>query len=98
MACIWKFPMRFYAFPVPDPLREYVESIRTTEHSGTDRLAINVCLNGLPGIVFQHHNGHSPIENIVTRTSSTPSIPTLYAYGQMTDPGIMKHKPEPFTT
>ena len=90
--------MKFNAFPVPEPLREYVESVRTTEHTGTDPLAINVCLNGLPGIVFQHHNGRTPIENIVTPSSLSTSIPTLYAYGQMTEPGIMHYRPEPFTT
>ncbi|MEO8395012.1 MAG: AraC family transcriptional regulator [Chloroflexota bacterium] len=90
--------MDFHVFPIPEPLREYVECIRTSEYDGKDRFAINVCLNGLPGLVFQHHNGHSPIENIVTRSSSTPAIPTLYVYGQMTEPGIMNHKPEPFTT
>jgi len=90
--------MDFHVFPIPEPLRDYIECIRTTQSSGAERFAINVCLNGPPEIVFQHHNGRSPVENITTRFSRTVAIPTLYVYGQMTEPGVMNHKQEPFTT
>jgi AraC-like DNA-binding protein len=90
--------MQFKIIPIPQILKNDVECIRITEYDGEQPLAINVCLNALPGIVFQHHNGRSPVENITTRFSRTVAIPTLYVYGQMTEPGVMNHKQEPFTT
>lgn len=90
--------MQFNVIPTPEVLKEYVECIRQTEYDGKEKLAINVCLNGLPGIAFQHNNGHSPLENISTSSGIATSIPTLYIYGQMTQPGVMNHNPEPFTT
>ena len=90
--------MQFTVIPTPEILKNDVECIRITHHDGHERLAINVCLNGLPGIAFQHHDGHSPLEKISTRFGSVATIPTLYIYGQMTEPGIMHHKAEPFTT
>ncbi len=90
--------MKFKVIPIPETLKEHVECIRIAEYSGEGRLAINVCLNGLPGIVFQHHNGQSPFENITTPSHVATGAPTLYVYGQMTEPGVMNHKPAPFTT
>jgi hypothetical protein len=88
----------FRVIPIPENLTEYIECIRVAEYSGEESLAINVCLNGLPGIVFQHNEGRSPIEKITTRSGRAAFIPTLYVYGQMTQPGVMHHKKEPFTT
>ena len=55
-------------------------------------------MNGKPGIVFQHYDGQSPLENITTRFGSVASTPTLYVYGQMTEPGVMNHKLKPCST
>jgi AraC-like DNA-binding protein len=88
-------PVNLTHIPVPDPLKSDVESIRIAQHSGE---TIHVCLNCLPGIVFQHHNGHSPLDNIVTRSGFRQGAPTLFVYGQITEPGIMHHKNVPFTT
>jgi len=90
--------MKFRLIPIPAPLTEDVACIRLAEYSGEEELAIKVCLNGMPGIVFQHHEGRSPVETITTRSSAAASIPILYAYGQMTNPGVMKHRRMPFTT
>lgn len=92
--------MKFRLLPVPKMLRNDVECIRVSEYEQTDggNLAINVCLNGLPGIVFQHNNGASPIENIATSSAVVNGIPTLYVYGQMTQMGVMNYKRESFTT
>src|SRR5687767_11974235 len=90
--------LQFKVIPIPESLKEHVECLRIAEYSGEDNLAINVCLNGLPGIVFQHHNGQSPVKNIMTSSGCATAIPTLYVYGQMTQPGIMNYKKEPFTT
>ncbi len=69
--------MNFNVIPTLDALKPYVECIRTTEYDGEKCLTINVCLNGLPGIVFQHHNGRSPIEAWTTASLSLPSFPPL---------------------
>jgi AraC-like DNA-binding protein len=90
--------MRSSVLPIPKQLQAYVECIRTMTYEGAENLAINVCLNGLPGIVFQHHDGQSPIDNITTRSGFATNVPTLYVYGQMTRPGVMNHKPMPFRT
>ncbi len=90
--------MKFSLTPIPKHLQPYVECIRTMHYDAESSLAINVMLNGLPGIVFQHHEGASPIDNITTRSGMLTSMPTLYVYGQMTQPGVMNHKPTPFTS
>ncbi len=89
--------MKFSVIPIPTNLQDVVENIRIAEHSGGE-IDINVCLNGLPGIVFQHQNGYSPIESISTRSGVATDIPTLYVYGQMTEPGVMHHRKGAFTT
>jgi AraC-like DNA-binding protein len=90
--------MIFNVLPIPAHLTDHIACIRTARHNGAERLTLNVCLNGLPGIVFQHHDGRSPVETIDARSRHRASIPTLYAYGQIMQPGAMQHKPGPFTT
>ncbi len=90
--------MHFTVMPIPEILKEDVECIRVSTHDGAAALDINVCLNGLPGIVFEHDNGHSPIEQISTRFGSVKHTATLYVYGQMTEPGVMHYKPGNFRT
>ncbi len=90
--------MQFTVIPIPEILKEDVECIRISEFDGDDPVAINVCLNGLPGIVFQHQNGTSPIEKISTRFGSVSSTPTLFVYGQMTEPGVMHYRAGQFTS
>jgi AraC-like DNA-binding protein len=90
--------MEFKVIPIPESLKAHVEGIRIARYSGGEKLAINVCLNGLPGIVFQHHNGYSPLENITTRAGSATAIPTLFVYGQMMHPGVMHYQKASFTT
>lgn len=90
--------MNFRVIPIPESLQDTVACIRISEHSGDAEVNINVCLNGLPGIVFQHQNGYSPVESISTRSGVATNIPTLYVYGQMTEPGTMHHRKGSFTT
>jgi AraC-like DNA-binding protein len=89
--------MNFNVIPIPKALQDYVECIRTSEYDGDESFAVNVCVNGLPGIVFQHHNGRSPIENITTPSSVATCTSTLFVYGQMMQPGVMHHKKVSFT-
>jgi len=88
--------IRFSILPSPEILKQDVECIRIAEYSGEGGLAISVTLSGLPGIVFQHNNGRSPVESIVTPSRRNFSIPTLYVYGQTTEPGILNHKKGPY--
>ncbi len=90
--------MKFTVIPTPEILNNDVECIRLTEHDGTEPLALNVCLNGLPGIVFEHRNGRSPLAHISTRVGCVTDLPTLYIYGQMTEMGVMHYQPGAFTT
>ncbi|MBZ0277142.1 MAG: helix-turn-helix domain-containing protein [Anaerolineae bacterium] len=90
--------MQFTIMPIPKHLQADVACIRLTEYSGADSLSLNVCLNGLPGIVFQHRSGESPVDHIASSAGVVTGVPTLYAYGQMTRLGVMNHKKGPFTT
>jgi AraC-like DNA-binding protein len=90
--------MKFTVIPTPQILKDDVECIRISEYDGDEPLAINVCLNGLPGIVFEHQDGRSPISTISTRYGSLNAIPTLYVYGQMTEPGVMHYQAGQFRT
>jgi AraC-like DNA-binding protein len=91
--------MKVTIIPAPEILKENVECFRITEHSGDESLSINVCINGLPGIVFQHVEGHSPLESIATRQGSRSfngQAPTLFVYGQIMQRGVMKYQKGPF--
>lgn len=90
-------PIKFNILPSPEILKNEVACIRIAEYIGEEGLAIKVSLNGLPGIVFQHHQGRSPITNITTPSRCNCHVPTLYIYGQTTEPGIINHKKGPYT-
>jgi AraC-like DNA-binding protein len=90
--------IQFTLLTAPDILKRDVECFRIAHYSGEEGFALTVTPNGKPGIVFQHHNGRSPVENIVTPSRSNGSIPTFYIYGQTTEPGVMNHKKGPYTT
>lgn len=85
-------------FPPIEALRQDVENIRVFEYVGEESLSIKVCPNGLPGIVFQHFNGESATQSIVTKTSRVSQIPTLYLYGQVTDLAVMHFKKGSYIT
>jgi AraC-like DNA-binding protein len=90
--------MQFTVIPIPEMLRKDVECIRISHFEGDEPININVCLNGLPGISFQHANGCSPIERITTRFGGVKGTPTLFVYGQMTEPGVMHYRAGQFTS
>lgn len=66
--------MKYKFVAIPEVLREYVEAIIVGEHDGETNLTTKGYLNALPGIVFQHHNGRSPIDSITT----SPAIVPIY--------------------
>lgn len=89
--------MKYKFVAIPDILQEHVEAIIVTKYDGETNMAVNVCLNALPGIVFQHTNGRSPVENMTTSSGYRADPPTLFVYGQMTERSTMSYKKEPFT-
>lgn len=90
--------MKYKLVAIPEILQQHVELIAVAEHNGETNLTTNVYLNALPGIVFQHNNGRSPIHNITTSSSYRADTPTLFVYGQMTEPNVVSYKKVPFTT
>jgi AraC-like DNA-binding protein len=90
--------MKFKLVAIPEILQEHVELITVAEHNGETTLSTNIYLNALPGIVFQHNNGRSPIDNITSSSGYRANTPTLFVYGQMTEPSVVSYKKEPFTT
>jgi AraC-like DNA-binding protein len=90
--------MKFTIIPPPENLLSVVECFRISEYTGEAGLSFNITLNGLPGIVFQQNKGRSPVESIISTTRVNDSIPTLYIYGQQTEPSVMNIKEGPFTT
>ena len=90
--------MKYKFVAIPEILQEHVEAITVGKHDGETNLDVDVYLNALPGIVFQHHNGHSPVDKMTTISGYCVDMPTLFVYGQMTERSIMRYKKEPFTT
>jgi AraC-like DNA-binding protein len=90
--------MKYKFVAIPKILQEHVEAITVAKHKGETNMVINVCLNALPGIVFQHNNGRSPIDNMTSSSGYRTDTPTLFVYGQMTERSIVSYKKEPFTT
>jgi AraC-like DNA-binding protein len=89
--------MKYKFAVIPEILQEHVEAITVGKHDGETNLDVDVYLNALPGIVFQHLNGRSPIDNMTTASGYCVDMPTLFVYGQMTERSTMRYKKEPFT-
>jgi hypothetical protein len=66
--------IQFTLLPAPDLLKKDVECFRIAHYCCEEEFALTVSPNGKPGIVFQHNNGQSPIENISTSSSCNDSI------------------------
>src|ERR1043165_1601608 len=90
--------MKYKFVAIPEILREHVEAIIVGKHDGQTNPTINVYMNALPGIVFQHSNGRSPIDNMMTSSGHRADPPTLYLYGQMSERITLRYKKEPFTS
>ncbi len=89
--------LKFDILPAPAVLRGEVECIRVIEHRREEGAAIKVFPNGLPGIVFQHDNGNSALENIIT-PSHISRVPTSFLYGAGTEPSTMNFKKGSYTS
>jgi hypothetical protein len=58
--------IQFQVLPAPEILQNDVECFAIAHNPGEEALAIKQCPNGLPGIVFQHHQGRSAVGSVVT--------------------------------
>ncbi|HZG57229.1 AraC family transcriptional regulator [Paenibacillus sp.] len=92
-------PISFTVFPPAEALRGVVKFFRIAEYRGPDALAIRVCPNGSPGIVFQQGVGdRTAIRDIVTASGRLEYIPPLFLYGHVTELSVMNFREGPFTT
>jgi AraC-like DNA-binding protein len=89
--------IQFSTVPSPEILKRDVECFRIIKYRGDEGSSIKVSPNGMPGIVFQHCNGRSAIENI-SMPSRIVSTPTLFLYGLGTDPSVMNYKKGSYAT
>jgi AraC-like DNA-binding protein len=89
--------IQFNTVPSPEILKKDVECFRIIKYNGDEGSSINVSPNGMPGIVFQHMNGRSAIENI-SMPSRVVSTPTLFLYGLDTEPSVMNYKRGSYAT
>jgi AraC-like DNA-binding protein len=91
--------IQFTIVPPSDELARDVAFFRSASYEERAAQRINVCPNGLPGIVLQHSGNQPAVERIVTSAGRTvPYPPTLFLYGQITTPSIMHFVPRPYTT
>jgi AraC-like DNA-binding protein len=81
--------IEFTILPAPEALSKAVDCFRIAHYSGTERLAVRVCPHGFPGMVFQHSQGRSAIENIITGDGRVFHAPTLFVHGQVTQLSVM---------
>lgn len=91
--------MKSIAFTIVPPIEELrgdVEYFRIADYAGSEPMAIKVCPNGLPGLVFQQSSGQSAIKCIVTDSGRIVHMPTLFLHGQITELAVMNFKSEPF--
>jgi AraC-like DNA-binding protein len=89
--------IQFQVLPAPDILKNDVECFAIAHNPGEEALAIKQCPNGLPGLVFQHHQGRSAIGSVVTPSGLHSSAPTLFLYGQATQPSVINQNKGPST-
>lgn len=82
----------------PRILRDDVECFSITESTGEAGVAIKVSPKCTPGIVFQHVNGRSAIENITTESGINDSIPAAFLYGPGLEPSVMNYRGGSYTT
>jgi AraC-like DNA-binding protein len=90
--------IQFEIIPAPKNLREDVECFRLGKYTTSAELAVKVCPNGFPGILFQHsYKDQSAVKNIVTRSGRVVYPPISFIHGQVTELSIMNFS-GPFTT
>ena len=84
--------IEFTILPAPETLYRVVDCFRVAHYLGEESLAVRVCPHGFPGMVFQHRQGRSAIENIVRSDGQVFHAPTLFVHGQVTQLSVMNFK------
>lgn len=84
--------------PVPPALARDVESIQVIDYASDHGVAIPVVPGGVPGIVFQHINGHPAIDHIQLATGKRSAIPTAFVYGPGMRSSVMHYKSGVYAT
>lgn len=86
--------MTINVYPAPEVLQDYVEYFWSANRVGEDaaELEITSFVNGASGILFQHHNGNSVFASSAGDKSQTETLPSAYAYGQLTQPNLILAK------
>jgi AraC-like DNA-binding protein len=90
--------IQFSILPPPATLKNDIECLRIAQHSGEEAMAIKVSPLGVPGLVFQHNNGRSALEQIITHSGRTSYPPPLFLYGAGIEPSVMHYKGGSSTT
>ncbi len=89
--------LNFRILPPPAALYADVACFHIAEYTGDEPVMINTAPNAVPGIVFQHMNGHPALADITT-PSSAYTTPTLFLYGVGTEPSTMHYRAGAYTT
>lgn len=89
--------MTINLYPTPEVLKDYVEYFWTGNRVADDTAEVEITsfVNGVSGILFQHHNGNSVFVSSTTcsgHESHTEPLPSAYAYGQLTQPNLILAK------
>lgn len=87
----------FQILPAPKALQTEVACFHIAEYSGDEPVTINTTPNAVPGLVFQHMNGHPALADITT-PSGAYTTPTLFLYGVGTEPSTMHYRAGAYTT
>lgn len=83
--------------PAPQGLQDTVTCFHLAEYNGHEAVAINTTPNAVPGIVFQHMNGH-PALTTITTAAGVYTTPTLFLYGVGTEASTMHYRAGAYTT
>ena len=89
--------LHFQILPAPKALQADVACFHIAEYTGDEPIAINTAPNAVPGIVFQHMNGHPALADITTPAGAY-TTPTLFLYGVGTEPSTMHYRAGAYTT
>lgn len=89
--------IRFRVHPAPVLLQNDVECLRFAHYSGEEAVTIKVAPSGIPGLVFQHNQGHPALEKITTSSGRTSRPTPFFLYGVGTEPTVMHYTSGAFT-
>jgi len=84
--------------PVPKLLQRDVACINVIDYSGDTDVAFNVAPGCVPGLVFQHVQGRTAIQQITTKSGVEHHPPLAFLYGPGLKPSVMHYAAGTYTT